>query len=386
MSDRCENMKIRLPLGYKANGLACGIKRSGKPDLGLIFSEKPAVAAGLFTTNKITSGSIKLCRQNLDKSRRFQAIIINSGNANCWTPADSFKKAGAVVKELSRFLKIKKNGILFASTGIIGRDLPVNRIKQAMPILTKGLSKFGLNSAARAIMTTDTSIKLSSVRINIGKRIVTICGLAKGAGMIAPNLAKPKATMLCFILSDADITQTALRKALPESVNNSFNCITVDGCMSTNDTLLMMSNGLAKNPLIKPGNKGFKKFSSGLSRICLSLAKMIVRDAEGATKFIQIKVNKARTYQQARQVGLSIANSNLFKTAMFGSNRNLGRIIAAIGSSGVSVRERDLKIKVSALNKKDIYVMIELNQGDAEAVVYTSDLTPGYVKINAEYN
>jgi glutamate N-acetyltransferase/amino-acid N-acetyltransferase len=379
-------IKRELPLGYKANGLACGIKKSGKPDLGLVFCERPAKAFGLFTTNRVTSGSVKFSQENLNKSRAFQAIIVNSGNANCWTKDDSFKKARDVAAELSRLLRIKRKRVLLASTGIIGKPLPVSRIKKALPALVGGLSESGLINAARAILTTDTFIKLNSVRFKIGKGLTTICGLAKGAGMIAPNLASGKATMLCFILSDANITQRALGKALRQAVDGSFNCITIDGCMSTNDTLLMMSNSAAFNPKIEVGSRYFNKFSSGLKRVCLNLAKMIVRDAEGATKFIKIRVRGARSPGEARQVALSIANSNLFKAAMFGRSLNLGRIIAAIGASGVDIKERDVRVRSSPLNKKDIYVEAQLKRGNGEAVVYTSDLTPEYVKINAKYN
>jgi glutamate N-acetyltransferase/amino-acid N-acetyltransferase len=378
--------KIKLPLGYKANGIACGIKQSGKPDLGLIFSEQPAVASGLFTTNRITSGSVRFCQENLNRSRRFKAIIVNSGNANCWTGEDSFKRAGKVAGELASLLGIKTKEVLLASTGIIGRAFPLGQIKKAIPVLVTGLSESRLINVAGAMMTTDTFVKVSSVRLNIGKKTVTICGLAKGAGMIAPRLSCGKATMLCFILSDANITQKAQAEALRQAVDNSFNCITVDGCMSTNDTLLMMSNSCAGNPKIKPGSRDFKRFSCGLNQICLSLARMIVQDAEGASKFIQIRISKARTYQEAKQVALSIANSNLFKTAMFGRNRNLGRIIAAIGASGVKVKEKDLRIKVGPLNKKDVYVLAELRRGNCQATVYTSDLTPEYIKINASYS
>ena len=380
------NLKIKLPLGYKANGLACGIKASGKPDLALIFSEQPARAAGLFTANKIVSGSLTLSRVNLKKSPKFQAIIVNSGNANCWTKDNSFSKASETAKELAYLLQIKQQEVLLASTGIIGRPLPVKRIRRAIPALIKGLSGSGLTRAARAILTTDTFIKLSSIKLRFGKRLVNICGLAKGAGMIAPNLTHGKATMLCFILSDANITQKALIKALRAATDNSFNCITVDGCMSTNDTLLILSNACADNPEIQQDSRDFNKFFSGLRQVCLDLAKMIIQDAEGATKFIQIRISQARTPQEARRVALSIANSNLFKTAMFGRSGNFGRVIAAIGASGVDVKEEQLKIKISPLNKKDIYLGVKLQRGTAQTTVYTSDLTPEYVKINAQYS
>jgi glutamate N-acetyltransferase / amino-acid N-acetyltransferase len=199
--------------------------------------------------------------------------------------------------------------------------------------------------------------------------------------MIAPNMA----TMLVFILTDANITQAALDKALSICVDNSFNCITVDGCMSTNDSVMLLANGAAANSLIS-GGKNLALFTKALSLVCLELAKMIVRDAEGASKFIRIKVKAARNYTAARTVALSIANSNLFKTAVYGQNPNFGRIAASVGASGVRVKEKDLKIKISSLKNKNIDVEVSLNQGKAGATVYTSDLTPEYVKINAQYS
>jgi glutamate N-acetyltransferase/amino-acid N-acetyltransferase len=238
-----------------------------------------------------------------------------------------------------------------------------------------------MDKAKRAIMTTDTFTKEITAKINIGNQIITICGIAKGAGMIAPNLA----TMLVFIFTDAKISQGALNKALEISVDSSFNCITVDGCMSTNDTIIMLANGLAGNDLIDT-DRHFNLFIKVLNIVCLELAKLIIKDAEGASKFIRIKVEQARTFSEARKVALSIANSNLFKTAMYGQNQNFGRIISAIGAGDIDIREEDLKIKVSPLNKKNINVNVSIHRGNASAIVYTSDLTPEYIKINAEYN
>jgi glutamate N-acetyltransferase/amino-acid N-acetyltransferase len=193
------------------------------------------------------------------------------------------------------------------------------------------------------------------------------------------------ATLLAFILTDANITQRALNRALSFCVDNSFNCITVDGCMSTNDSVIMLANGAARNYLIDQ-SRYFDLFIRGLNVVCLELAKMIVKDAEGASKFIKIKVEKAKNFAEAKQVALSIANSSLFKTAMYGENPNFGRIVASIGASGIEVKEKNLKIKVSPLNKKDINVDVSINRGKSSAIVYTSDLTPEYIKINAEYN
>lgn len=373
--------KAILPRHFKANGIACGIKKSKKTDLALFYSDIPAKAAGQFTTNKIKSWSIKINKRYLKNSRQFQAIIVNSGNANCFTGAQGLKDVEDITKSLARSLNIKKENILVNSTGIIGKRLPLTKIKKAIPDLVSGLSKLGINRAKKAIMTTDTFAKELTVKFNIGNNIITVCAVAKGAGMIAPNMA----TMLAFILTDANITQRALNKVLDIALDCSFNCITVDGCMSTNDSVMLLANGAAQNDLIDIG-RHFNLFVKALGCVCLELAKMIIKDAEGATKFIQIKVAEAKNFKEAKIVALSIANSILFKTAMYGQNSNFGRIIASIGASGVDVKEKDLKIKVSPLNRKEINVNVSLNRGNASALIYTSDLTPEYIKINAEYN
>jgi len=271
---------------------------------------------------------------------------------------------------------------LVASTGIIGRRLPLAKITAALPELVKRLSKDGIAQAKKAILTTDTFSKEASVRLNIGGRIVNICGIAKGAGMIAVDMA----TMLGFIFTDANITRQALNKALKIAAAGSFNSITVDGCMSTNDMVILLANGRAGNHLID-NRKNFSVFSRGLNMVCRELARMIVQDAEGATKFIEIEVKQAKNAKEAKRVALSIANSNLFKTAMFASSKNVfGRIVAAAGSSGIAIKEDKLKVKFSRLNKKEVKVEVALGSGKASAVVYTSDLTYEYVKINAEYN
>jgi len=373
--------KAILPIGFKANGLACGIKKSGKLDLALFETRLPAKAACLFTTNKIQGAPIWLNKKHLKGNRQYHSIIVNSGNANCFTGESGLRDAQESAQVLAHTLGVKKESILVASTGIIGRRLPLLKIKRAIPELVKGLSRLGIDKAKKAIITTDTFTKEVTVKFNIGNRMVTICGVAKGAGMIAPHMA----TMLSFILTDAKISVGALKKALKAAVDNSFNCITVDGCMSTNDTVMVLANGAAGNPLIDI-NKNFALFVQVLKIVCLELAKLIVLDAEGASKFIQIKVSQAKSFVEARQVALSIANSSLFKTAMYGENPNFGRIASAVGASGIEVKEKDLKVKVSPLNKKYIDVNVSINQGRASATVYTSDLTYEYIKINAAYN
>lgn len=370
-----------LPKGFKANGIACGIKKSGRLDLAILYSDTPASASCRFTTNKIQAAHIIMDKRHLKYNRGFRAILVNSGNANCFTGKVGLKDAQELIQSLGGILGINKKSILVASTGIIGRRLPMFKIKKALPTLINGLSKQGIEKVKRAILTTDTFAKEITARFNIGSGVVTLCGIAKGAGMIAPNLA----TMLAFILTDANITPRALDKALGICVAKSFNCITVDGCMSTNDTAAVLANGEARNNLIDINNN-FNLFLKALNTVCLKLAKLIVSDAEGATKFICIKVKGAKNFSEAKKTALCIANSNLFKTAMYGENPNFGRIIAAVGAGNIDVKEKDLRIKVSPLNKKNIDVNVYLNRGDMQATIYTSDLSPRYIKINAEYN
>ena len=370
-----------LPEGFLASGIHSGIKRKGKLDLALFYSQMPAKASCKFTTNSIVAAPIVVSKKYLKANKLFQALIANSGNANCFTGQAGLKDAQDSTKIVACVLGIKKESILVSSTGIIARKMPMAEIKRAVPGLVKILSKRGIDQAKEAILTTDTFAKEVTARFKIGNKTITICGVAKGAGMIAPNMA----TMLAFVFSDANITQKALDKALGISLDSSFNCITVDGCMSTNDSLIMMANGACGNALIDV-NKNFKPFIDALKIVCLELAKMVVKDAEGISKFIQIKVSRAKSFKEARTVALSIANSNLFKTAVYGENPNFGRIAAAAGASGIGVLEKDLKIKVSSLKKKEIYVDVSVGRGDSSAIVYTSDLTPEYIKINADYN
>ncbi len=370
-----------LPKGFQANAVACGIKKSGKPDLALFCSTIPAKASCKFTANKIQAAPIHVNKLHLKKTNFFQAVIVNSGNANCFCGTQGLKDAAEVARQIAHSLGIRKNEVLMASTGIIGKRLPVKKIQQALPKLVNGLSLQGADKAKRAILTTDTFPKTITVHASIGGRKVAICGIAKGAGMIAPDMA----TMLTFLFTDARILRSALHRALGICVESTFNCVTVDGCMSTNDSVIMLANGSAGNALIEEG-KNFDLFVRSLKTVCLELAKMIVKDAEGASKFIQIKVDQARNFQEAKRLALAIANSNLFKTAVFGQNPNFGRIVAALGSCGVEFKEEDLKIRVSPLRKKEVDVHVSVKRGRASAVVYTSDLTPEYIRINAAYN
>ncbi len=374
-------LKAILPAGFKANGIACGLKKSGKLDLALLYSEYPAVASAKFTTNSIIAAPLVVSKMHLKSAKRFQAVLINSGNANCFTGKAGIKDAQASAGYVADKLKIAKSSVLVNSTGIIGKKLDIGKIKQGIHQLVSGLSSSGIHKAKEAIMTTDTFAKEISLSIKISGKPVHICGIAKGAGMIAPDMA----TLLCFVMTDASITKEALDKSLAAAVDKTFNCISVDGCMSTNDMVLVLANAKSGNKTIFSG-KNLQNFSKALEFICLELAKMIVLDAEGATKFIQIEVGRARDWHEAKKVALNIANSALFKAAVFGQNPNLGRVAAAVGASGFNIKEHQLKIKLGSLKAKHVKLWVSLSRGKAKCTVFTSDLTPEYIKINAAYN
>lgn len=374
-------LKAILPTGFKANGIWCGLKKSGKLDLALISSEFPAVACAKFTTNSIIAAPLVVSKLHLKSAKKFQAVLVNSGNANCFTGKGGIEDAKASVGYVADKLKIAKNSVLVNSTGIIGKRLDIGKIKRGISKLVSGLSVSGIHKAQLAIMTTDTFAKEISLSLKVGGKPVHICAIAKGAGMIAPDMA----TMLCFIMTDAVISKQALDKILGAAVEKTFNCISVDGCMSTNDTVLVLANGAAGNKIISKG-KDLQSFSKALEVACLELAKMIILDAEGATKFIQIEVTQARNFQQAKKAALHIASSALFKTAVFGENPNFGRVAAAVGASGMGIKEEHLKIKLGSLKGKHVKLWVGLSSGKAKCTVFTSDLTPEYIKINAAYN
>ena len=373
--------KAILPKGFKASAIACGLKKSGKLDLALFYSVLSAQAKAMFTTNQMAAAPVKVCREHLKRAGSFRAIIANSGNANCFTGKRGLKDARETAKLLALELKIKKESILVGSTGVIGKPLDFAKIKNGLPELVKKLSPGGIDLAKKAIMTTDKFAKQISIKFKLGSQDITVCGVAKGAGMIAPDMA----TMFAFIFTDAFIAAPLLARALKGAVNDSFNCVTVDGCMSTNDTVIVMANGAAKNKLIKNGRGGIL-FQKAMNTVCLELAKMMVQDGEGASKFIEIRVEKASSVAEAKKAALAVANSNLFKTAIYGENPNFGRIVAAVGSCGIEVQEEKLKVYLGDLKKRNIRVKVSLGRGKAGCTVYTSDLTPEYIKINAAYN
>ncbi len=368
--------------GFLANGISCGIKKSGKPDLALIYSPYTCTAAGVFTKNSIKAAPLVVSKSHLTNGKA-QAIIVNSGNANCFTGKFGMIYAKRTAEIVAKGLNIKANDVVVSSTGIIGKPLPFKKIKNATSALIRGLTPTGSAKAAKAILTTDRITKEMGVQISLGGKRITIGGIAKGSGMIHPNMA----TMLAFITTDTAITSPLLKKALKMAVAKTFHRITVDGCMSTNDMVVIMASAQAKNKLINRTGKTFNDFTEALTAVCLDLAKKIVRDAEGATKFLAITVEGAETEKQAERIAMQIATSNLVKTAAFGSNPNWGRVAAAVGSLGLKkITEETLKMSFSSFKKKDIQITVGLNIGKGKATVYTSDLSYEYVRINGEYN
>jgi len=390
---------VTAPKGFKANAVNCGIKKS-KLDLGLIYSESPAIACGMFTQNRIQAAPIKLNKQHLLKITS-QAIVVNSGNANSCTGKSGEEAALAVAKSVAGQLHLETQDVLISSTGIIGEALPVEKIKKAVPSLVKGLNSLKSEKVATAMLTTDKVKKELAIEVKLGKRTIKIGGIAKGAGMINPNMA----TMLCFITTDAYITRRALKIALKDAVNKSFNAISVDGDTSTNDMVLAMANGTITGGLIDKNKEDFKKFQEALSFLTQKLAEKIIRDGEGASKFVEVTVKGAASSSGAKRVARKVVNSLLFKTALFGEDPNWGRIAAAAGSSGVNFNPNRIDIYLGAkkvlkdgvaakvdhkglkdiFKKKDIGVIIDLKSGDKSYRALTTDLSFDYIKLNAHY-
>lgn len=373
---------ITKPIGFSANGIACGLKRSGKLDLALLVSEVPAAAAAVFTKNSIKAAPLIVSQKHI-RNGKIQAVVTNSGFANCFTGRFGLLYAEQTADVFGKLLKIKKEDVFVLSTGIIGKPLPIKKIKKSSKKLVEGLSKSGGAEKARAILTTDTKVKQIAVEINLSGKKVIIGGCAKGSGMIAPNMA----TMLGYITTDANISAVLLKKALKQANEHSFNSITVDGCMSTNDTVVVLANGLSMNKVITGPGKEYDVFCDALSFVCMELAKMIVLDGEGATKFITITVQGAKTKPIAHKAAMAIANSVLVKTAAYGNNPNWGRVAAAIGSLGIkNLSEENLKISFSSFKKKEIDIVVDMGLGKEWSTVFTNDLSIEYIKINANYN
>ncbi|MBZ0157884.1 MAG: bifunctional glutamate N-acetyltransferase/amino-acid acetyltransferase ArgJ [Alphaproteobacteria bacterium] len=390
---------IALPKGFLFSTAEAAIKKPGRKDLALICSETEAVMAGMFTTNKVKAAPVKLDMRKI-RSGRGRAIIVNSGNANACSGEQGMRDAIEMAELAARPLKIKPGSVYVCSTGVIGTPMPMERIRPGIAVLAERLGTGTLGDVASAIMTTDTFPKVVTKRIRVGSSMVTLAGVCKGAGMICPNMA----TMLCFLMTDAAIEKTALNKALKSAVQRSFNRITIDGDMSTNDTVLLMANGRAGNETIGESSPAFGAFASALATVAYELAGMIVRDGEGATKFVEIELRNARSEAEAEKGAFALANSLLVKTALYGNDANWGRLMAALGRAGIQIREERVDIllngvKVAArgmatgkdaaanekLKSKEVRIVVDLHLGSGAAKVLTCDLTEEYVKINAEY-
>jgi glutamate N-acetyltransferase/amino-acid N-acetyltransferase len=396
---------VTAPKGFRASAVTCGIKNpeATRLDLALIVSDTPTITDAVFTTNKVRAGCVRVCQQHIKESDT-RAIIANSGNANACTGVQGIQDAKAMTKAVAEEIGVKMRQVLVCSTGIIGMPLPIERILPKVPDAVAKLNDKGSEAAMRAIMTSDTQPKTFAVEVPVGKSgSFRIGGICKGAGMICPNMA----TMLCFITTDAKIGKDEMKRSMRYAVEKSFNCITIDGDTSTNDTVIVMSNGQSGLPTIKKNSPEAELFRCALHKVMLELAKMIVCDGERVTKFVEIRVRNARTLTDARKVAETVAKSLLVKCSFHGCDPNWGRIIHAVGYSGARIREELIdiyfggllackgglvtKTPVSEMEKvvkePKFTVTIDLNLGTSGYTVYTSDLSEEYVDFNsAEYS
>ena len=392
---------VTFPRGFKASGVKAGIKKNGKEDVALVFSTVEAIWAGRFTTNKFPAAPVLVSRAAL-KNVSGRVIVLNAGCANACTGEQGLADAKNTAKQVAALLDVSPEAVLVASTGVIGVPLPMEKLSAGVRQAVAELSEFGGEKASQAIMTTDTFVKTCGYVADISGVPVRFGGMSKGAGMICPNMA----TVLALITTDAAVTPDVLQKALSEAVEVSFNRITVDGDMSTNDMLAVFANGMAGNPQIKClEGPEYEEFAGALRAAALNLAKKVARDGEGATKFIEIEVQGATSEADAKKAGMAIANSPLVKTAFFGQDPNWGRILCAAGYSGAELSPEkttlsiggvqiveaglgakfDVKELRSAMAEREIKVVINLGVGSATATVYTCDMSYEYIKINGEY-
>ena len=385
--------------GFKAGAVAAGIKKQGGLDLALIFSETEAAAAGVFTTNKVKAAPVILSQESVRRGKA-RAILANAGNANACTGQAGLLVARQTAERTARELKVKPEEVLVASTGVIGAPLNADLIVSAMPTLVRNLAADGLPTAVQAVMTTDSFSKMAQFEGVADGKPFKIAGIAKGAGMIMPDMA----TMLCFVLTDVSIEVALLRKALVSAVDRTFNRITVDGDTSTNDTVLILANGLAGNGPLDTGD--FEGFEKGLTQVLGQLSTMVVKDGEGATKVIRIEIKGAASARDADRAARTVANSTLVKTAFYGQDANWGRIMAALGRSGVDMEEASTSIWVDQvkivdqgvgagvdrekeaaerMKNSEFTLTVDLGRGPHEDRIVTCDLTHEYVSINATY-
>ena len=389
--------------GFYAAACHCGIKGSGKPDMCIIYTPEGSTCSGVFTTNKFLAAPVIVTKEQLKKTRNIKAIVINSGIANACTGEMGYRNARKTIEIASQYLGVEKKNIIVSSTGVIGRQLPMDKIEEGIRQCACKLSGTDGHGAAEAILTTDLVAKEIAVSIEVeGGSDIIIGGIAKGSGMIEPNMA----TMLSFITTNVKIPENLLDEILSDEVGRSFNSITVDGCQSTNDMVIVIANSKSNVEIKNKKDKYYKKFKNALSLVIKDLAKKIVLDGEGATKLIELKVINAKNKVDAKKLALAVANSNLFKTAMFGQDLNWGRINVAMGSvdcdfdpekvdiyigdvlivkNGMGV-EFDRIYTEKLMKEKEVKFTVDLSYGKEEFSVLTTDLSFDYIKINALYH
>ena len=400
-----ENGSTTSVPGFKAAGVTAGFKRSGAPDFALLYSEVPANAAGVFTTCRFAAAPVRYCKEILAKGGKLQAVSVNSGIANACTGKPGLEASRKTAAMAAAKLGISPDAVAVASTGRIGVQMDMGLIEKALDLAIPQLSADGGNSAARAIMTTDTVPKAVAAKLEINGKTVTIGAMTKGAGMINPGMAGLHATMLCFITTDADIDKDVLAGMLEENAQNSFNRITVDGDMSTNDTVLIFANGVS-GVRIAAGTQDEADFKAALLEVMKNLAHRMVKDGEGSTKLVTIEVVNARSVEDAKMAAESVANSLLCKTAWFGNDPNWGRIAAALGYSGAVFDPDKCDISIDGVpvmtqggdagtpesvaaevvKKDEFTIRCNFNDGDSSYWVWSSDVSYEYVKINADYH
>ena len=398
---------VNAAKGFMANGLNAGIKNNVKKDMALVYSEKPCVAAGVFTTNKVKAAPVKWDYNVVHNSPYAQAVVINSGVANACTGEEGYGYCMDMAETVGNEMKLPKDAVLVASTGVIGRQLPMDIIKEGIKKLPKGLKpdEEAATLAAEAIMTTDTKSKQVAVNFEIDGKVVTVGGMCKGSGMIHPNMA----TMLCFITTDCMIKKDLLQKALSEIVNDTFNMISVDGDTSTNDSVLLLANGMAENKIIDTEDENYKKFYEALYYIMEELSKKIAGDGEGCTCLFEVRVLNALTKEDAKTMAKSVVCSSLTKAAIYGHDANWGRILCAMGYSGVQFDPNRVEVSIAddvktilifkdgsavdyseaeateVLSKPVVNIVADIKMGESSAIAYGCDLSYDYVKINADY-
>ncbi|HID97402.1 MAG TPA: bifunctional glutamate N-acetyltransferase/amino-acid acetyltransferase ArgJ [Thermodesulfobacteriaceae bacterium] len=392
--------------GFRASAVKAGIKYRNRLDLGLLVSTSAAAIAGVFTRNQVKAAPVMAGIERLKNGPPFiRAVLVNSGNANACTGPRGLADLHTLCSRLAEEMDIDPSEVLMCSTGVIGEPLPVDTMLQAIAPLVSGLSRTGIDSVAEAIMTTDTVPKICTKTVTMGDSNITMAGIAKGAGMIAPTMDPPHATMLSFIMCDARVNPVWWQEALERAVESSFNRITIDGDTSTNDTVLALAGGLAKNKTVCGGSEG-DLLEDALADLTQDLASRIVKDGEGVTKCVTIRITGAENRDQAMAVARTVADSPLVKTAFFGEDPNWGRILAAAGRAGVPIRQELLTLRINeieivkngvgtgreaecaagtAMKKDEFSVTLDLGAGRAEADMLTCDLSDEYIHINADY-